>query len=536
MFREGAPRGGVLSRTESRIVNINPHWESRMEGSVSIAERHMSNDNIMAYARRVASGLADAGVAHGEAINLLMRNDIEFVVCMAAANLIGAVATPVNWHFSAEDMAYIINDSGSRVLVAHSDLWHSNGARISELLERDVSVLLVETPDYLREAFKISDADCSLRKGEILLEGWAGMFPAYVNDVAVKPTAMIYTSGTTGRPKGVRRAAAVSVSLKNHHNSYIHGMRCLLAAPLYHSAPFSTADGVFAVDGHLFLVSRFDPETYLALIEKYRITHSFMVPTMFVRLLKLPKEVRDKYDVSSLEHIIHGGSPCAREVKQQMIDWVGPVLFELYGGTETGIVTYATSQDFIEHPGSVGRPVAGAVIKIFDDDGNEVPAGEVGEIYCRHEGYPDFTYQNRHEERLAMEKNGLLSLGDVGYFDDEGYLYITDRKRDMVISGGSNIYCTMVEAPFLEHPDILDCAAFGIPHEDLGEALAIAVELRVGAELDEAALVEFAKHNLGGYMVPKKVVFMENLPRDPSGKIYKRKLRDPFWENANRQI
>lgn len=135
-----------------------------------------------------------------------------------------------------------------------------------------------------------------------------------------------------------------------------------------------------------------------------------------------------------------------------------------------------------------------------------------------------------------MEKNGLLSLGDVGYFDDEGYLYITDRKRDMVISGGSNIYCTMVEAPFLEHPDILDCAAFGIPHEDLGEALAIAVELRVGAELDEAALVEFAKHNLGGYMVPKKVVFMENLPRDPSGKIYKRKLRDPFWENANRQI
>lgn len=507
-----------------------------MEGSVTIADRRMTNDEILADARRIAAGLTSVGVEYSEAINLLMRNDIEFVTCMAAANLIGAVATPVNWHFSAEDIAYIINDSGSRILVAHSDLWHAHGAEVRALLQRDVQVLLVETPEYLRGPYRVPDEDCPLHDGEVSLQDWASRFEPFVDDVKVKPTAMVYTSGTTGRPKGVRRKAAVSVSLKNHHNAYVHGMRCLLAAPLYHSAPLSTADGVWAVDGHLILVPRFEPEAYLALFEKYRITHSFMVPTMFVRLLKLPEEARGKYDLSSLEHIIHGGAPCARDVKMQMIDWVGPVLFELYGGTETGIVTYATSKDFLEHPGSVGKPVEGAIVKIFDEDGAELPAGEVGEIYCRHPGYPDFTYQNRHEDRLAMERNGLLSLGDVGYMDADGYLYITDRKRDMIISGGSNIYCTMVEAPYLQHPDILDCAAFGIPHDELGESLALAVELRPGSVQDAGALASFGKGKLSGFMVPREFVFMNELPRDPSGKIYKRKLRDPYWADANRQI
>ena len=514
----------------------NQDGETLVEGSVTIADRHMTNDEVLAWARKIAAGLSEVGVQHGEAINLLMRNDIEFVTCMAAANLIGAVATPVNWHFSAEDIAYIINDSGSRILVAHSDLWHTFGSGVKKRLGRDVMVLLVETPSYLRAPYRVADADCPLREGEVALDDWANRFPPFENDVTVKPTAMIYTSGTTGRPKGVKRAAAVSVSLKNHHNAYVHGMRCLLAAPLYHSAPFSTADGVWAVDGHLVLVIRFDPEDYLAMIEKCRITHSFMVPTMFVRLLKLPDEVRAKYDLSSLEHIIHGGSPCPRDVKLKMIEWVGPVLYELYGGTETGIVTYSTSQDFINHPGSVGKAVSGAIVKIFDDDGNELPHGKVGEIFCRHPGYPDFTYQNRHDERLAMEKHGLLSLGDVGYLDQDGYLYITDRKRDMIISGGSNIYCTMVEAPFLAHPDVLDCAAFGIPHEELGESLALAVERRPGAVLDSDALTAFGKSMLSGFMVPKTFLFVDELPRDPSGKIYKRKLRDPFWENAQRQI
>ena len=507
-----------------------------MDGSVTIADRHMTNDEVLADARKIAAGLKDAGVEYSEAINLLMRNDIEFVTCTVAANLIGAVATPVNWHFSAEDIAYIINDSGSRILVAHSDIWHTHGDAVRPLLERDVQVVLVETPTYLRGPYRVAEEDCPLRDGEISLADWANGFSPFHDDVSVKPTAMVYTSGTTGRPKGVKRKAAVSVKLKNHHNAYIHGMRCLLAAPLYHSAPLSTADGVWAVDGHLFLVPRFEPEPYLALFEKYRITHSFMVPTMFVRLLKLPEEVRKKYDLSSIEHIIHGGAPCSRDVKLQMIDWVGPVLFELYGGTETGIVTYSTSKDFIDHPGSVGKPVEGAIVKIYDDDDNELPAGEVGEIFCRHPGYPDFTYQNRHDERLAMEKHGLLSLGDVGYLNEDGYLYITDRKRDMIISGGSNIYCTMVEAPFLEHNEVLDCAAFGIPHEELGESLALAVEARPGSALTAEDLTAFGKQKLSGFMVPKKFIFMDELPRDPSGKIYKRKLRDPFWDDANRQI
>ena len=507
-----------------------------MDGSVTIAERRVSNDEILEHARRIAAALKDAGVEYSEAINLLMRNDIEFVTCMVAANLVGAVATPVNWHFSAEDIAYIINDSGSRVLIAHSDLWHAQGEAVRPLLERDVEVVLVETPDYLRGPYRVADADCALREGEISLDDWAGRFAPFTDDARVKPTAMVYTSGTTGKPKGVKRASAVSVSLKNHHNAYVHGMRCLLAAPLYHSAPLSTADGTWAVDGHLILVPRFEPEAYLELLERHRITHTFMVPTMFVRLLKLPEDVRRRHDLSTIVHVIHGGAPCARDVKARMIDWLGPVLYELYGGTETGIVTYATSKDFIEHPGSVGQPVPGAIVKILGEDGAELPVGEVGEIYCRHSGYPDFTYQNRHEERLAMERDGLLSLGDVGYMDADGYLYITDRKRDMIISGGSNIYCTMVEAPFLDHPDVLDCAAFGIPHEELGESLALAVETRPGSTLDAAELTAFGKGRLSGFMVPKEFVFMSELPRDPSGKIYKRKLRDPWWADANRQI
>ncbi|WP_339713690.1 AMP-binding protein [uncultured Sneathiella sp.] len=496
----------------------------------------MSNDEIMARANKIATGLIAKGVSHGEAINLLMRNDIEFIVGMAAATQIGAVGTPINTHFSADDVAYIINDSGAKVVISHSDLWHNLSEKVIPLLEREVTILLVETPKYLRAPYKISDELCTLRSGDIELAEWESKFSPHEKAVSVRPAAMIYTSGTTGRPKGVRRKEAVSVKLKNHHNAYVAGMRCLLAAPLYHSAPFSTADGVFAVEGDLILTPRFDPEFYLTLIEKHRITHSFMVPTMFTRLLKLPDAIRLKYDVSSVEHIIHGGSPCPREIKMKMIDWFGPVFFELYGGTETGIVTYATTKDFLEHPGTVGCAVEGATIKIYDDDGNELPNGQVGEIYCLHIDCPDFTYQNRHEDRLAMEKYGLLSLGDVGYINEAGYLYITDRKRDMIISGGTNIYCTMVEAPFLDHPKVLDCAAFGIPHEELGETLALAVETVENAVVTEEELLEFAREKLGGYMVPMKIIFTKTLPRDPSGKIYKRKLRDPFWANEKRKI
>ena len=242
----------------------------------------MSNDEIMARANKIATGLIAKGVSHGEAINLLMRNDIEFIVGMAAATQIGAVGTPINTHFSA---------------ISHSDLWHNLSEKVIPLLEREVTILLVETPKYLRAPYKISDELCTLRSGDIELAEWESKFSPHEKAVSVRPAAMIYTSGTTGRPKGVRRKEAVSVKLKNHHNAYVAGMRCLLAAPLYHSAPFSTADGVFAVEGDLILTPRFDPEFYLTLIEKHRITHSFMVPTMFTRLLKLPDAIRLKYDV-----------------------------------------------------------------------------------------------------------------------------------------------------------------------------------------------------------------------------------------------
>jgi long-chain acyl-CoA synthetase len=261
-----------------------------------------------------------------------------------------------------------------------------------------------------------------------------------------------------------------------------------------------------------------------------------MVPTMFIRLMKLPEQVRKKYDMSSLRHIIHAAAPCPADVKRAMIEWWGPVIYEFYGSTESGAVTFANSEDALKKPGTVGKISPGAELRFIGDDGRELPQGEIGEIYSRIAGNPDFTYHNKPEKRSEIDREGFITSGDVGYIDADGYVFICDRKRDMVISGGVNIYPAEIEAALHAISGVHDCAVFGIPDEEFGEALMAVVEPQPGVTLDIASVRAQLTTSLADYKVPKHLEIQGNLPREDSGKIFKRRLRDPYWERAGRRI
>ena len=359
---------------------------------------------------------------------------------------------------------------------------------------------------------------------------------------------MIYTSGTTGHPKGVRRnpPTADQAVVWQEIIGKVMGFSADVASPdesvtvvtgpMYHSAP--NAYGLFALryGANIILEPRFDPEELLQFIDRERVTHLHMVPTMFVRLLKLPDEVKAKYDLSSLRFVVHAAAPCPVHVKQAMIEWWGPVIYEYYGGTETGAVVFCDSEEWLAHPGTVGKSFNGADIRVLDDDGKELSQGATGEIVCRMHSIPDFTYHGDDEKRRRSEKSGLIALGDIGYLDDDGFLYLCDRAKDMVISGGVNIYPAEIEAELHKMPGVEDCAVFGIPNEEFGEALCAVVQRRTGADIGEDDVRAFLRERVAGFKVPRTVEFKTELPREDSGKIFKRKLREPYWEAAGRQI
>jgi long-chain acyl-CoA synthetase len=279
---------------------------------------------------------------------------------------------------------------------------------------------------------------------------------------------------------------------------------------------------------------KFAPEEFLRLVERYRITTTFMVPTMFVRLLRLPDEVKKRYDLSSLVRITHAGAPCAPEIKRAMIEWLGPVLNEYYGATELGALTHCSSQEWLTRPGTVGRITPGAEILILDDSGNPLPDGQPGEVYARATFQAPFTYHNRDSERDDVVKNGFVTAGDVGYFDADGFLFLCDRKRDMIISAGVNIYPAEIEAALLSVPGVQDCGVFGIPDPEFGEVVCAAVIVSVGTT--EEHIRAGLKRDLANFKIPRKIEFHATLPRDDSGKLLKRLLREPHWHGAQRQI
>jgi len=305
---------------------------------------------------------------------------------------------------------------------------------------------------------------------------------------------------------------------------------------MYHTAPnvYALAAAIRGMD--MTIMTNFDAEEFLRIVADHRVTVVQMVPTMFVRLLALPEQVRSRYDLSSLRWVVHAAAPCPPDVKLAMIEWLGPIVAEYYGGTETGPVTFCTSEEWLAHPGTVGRPLERAVVKVLDADGNELPAGQSGEIYMWLDVWPDFSYAGDEEKRRSVERDGLVSCGDIGYLDADGYLYLNDRRSDMVISGGVNIYPAEIEACLLAMPGVRDCAVFGVPDDEFGEALAAYVEPEDGAPLSEESVREHVRSRLAAYKTPSLVEFRDSLPREDSGKIFKRRLRDPYWAGRERAI
>lgn len=504
---------------------------------IYLDDRPVARDTVLAHGRQAAAGLDRLGVSEGDTVALLLRNDFAFFEVQQAAAALGAYAVPINWHGKVEEVQYILGDARPKVLVAHADLL----AALRGQLPAGLHVFVVPTPPEVQERYGLAPAVCAPQPGDAVWHDWLAGFAPWTGAPKRSRATMIYTSGTTGHPKGVQREAATPeqaqayVKLLSSVYGLVPGVRALVAGPLYHASPNAYGRQALQMADVLVLQSKFDPEQTLAMIEKHRLTHAVMVPTMFVRLLKLPPEVRARYDVSSIRWVTHTGAPCAPEVKRDLMAWWGPVVYETYGGSEVGTATLSTPEDALAYPGSVGVPTPDTRIAFYGEDGQPVTPGEVGEIYMRVPAYADFTYLNHPEKRASVERDGLISVGDVGYLKD-GHLYLCDRRSDMVISAGTNIYPAEIEMTLLQCPGVRDCAVFGIPDAEFGESLAAAVEPMPGVELSAAQLQDFLAQRLAKYKVPRRIDFHAELPRQDSGKIFKRQLRDPFWQDAGRKI
>jgi len=510
---------------------------TRHDSGVLAAGGFAPFEDLERRARRIASGLAELGVGPGTCVAILMRNDIPYLEVSYAVMRLGAYAVPLNWHFKGEEIAYILADSAAKALFVHADLLPAVAGHLPE----DLPVFVVEPPPAVLAAYHEAQPQAS-SVAATPYEDWIAALPEHTAAPLPAPMSMIYTSGTTGQPKGVRRAAQgpqASAEL-DAMRAIVYGLkpgiRALLPGPLYHSAPNSFGLKSGKLGGLLVLMERFDPEELLRIIEREKIDTAFLVPTMFIRLLKLPKAVRERYDVSSLRHVIHAAAPCPADVKTAMIEWWGPVIHEFYGSTESGPVSFANSEDALKKPGTVGRASPGARIRILDETGALLPAGQVGDIYSHISTYPDFTYHNKPAMRAEIERDGFITSGDMGYLDADGYLFICDRRRDMVISGGVNIYPAEIENVLHALPGVHDCAVFGIPDREYGEALMAVVEPQDGATLCPESIRAHLVEHLANYKVPKTVEIRHGLPREDSGKIFKRRLREAYWSEAGRRI
>lgn len=481
---------------------------------------------LYARSRRVAALLHTAGLRRGDAVALLVPNRPEFLEITWGCQLSGLYYTPVNTHLTVDEVAYIVEDCEARALFVDSE--------------------------YAELAGKLRDGN---PRPDVLvcvggaLPGWQSYEDALGAAGDVFPEShgseMLYSSGTTGRPKAVRRplpsdngswAQAVLEMALTHKYGMDPSCVYLSPAPLYHAAGVNYTMAVNRVGAASILMRKFDAEAVLRLIETHRVTHAQFVPTMFVRMLKLPEEVRRRYDVSSLRCVIHAAAPCPVDVKHRMMDWFGPIIHEYYGGTEGFAGTTIGPEEWLAHPGSVGIPMAR--VHVVGEDGRELPVGQSGELYF--EGGPQFEYfKDPAKTASVYNDRGWRSLGDMGYVDDDGYLYLTDRSTFMIVSGGVNIYPQEAENLLVMHPKLVDAAVFGVPNDEFGEEVRAVVQpvdgVAPGPEL-EAELIAYCRAHLAGYKCPRTVEFDPELPRDPNGKLYKRRIRERYWQGRTSRI
>ena len=498
--------------------------------AIHCGERHRTHAEARVRAARLASGLRALGVGPGDRFALVLRNEIEFLEATMAAAPLGAVPVPVNWHWTGADLEHLLHDSGARAVLVHTDLLPA----VEKYAAEGTTIVEVATTAALDEAYGIGVAGPSGRHRT--LEELIEEHEPIAEPVTDPPLGLIYSSGTTGLAKGILRQPMAPGAVQSVGKvvasifGLAPGARTLVTAPMYHTAPNVQATFAVALGLDVHVMAKFEPEAMLRLVETQQITSAQMVPTMFLRLLRLPEEVRARYDTSSLTTVIHAAAPCPPAVKQAMIDWLGPIVTEFYGGSEGGIWTYCTSADSLAHPGTVGRAFGGAQIRVLGVDDQPVATGETGVVYGKPiEGWPDFTYLHDPGKRASIERDGFITVGDIGHLDADGFLYLSDRLNDVIVAGGVNIYPAEIEAVILELDSVADVAVFGIPDEDLGEAVCAHVEPRPGAAPTEAEVQAHVRSRLAAYKTPRRVVLDERLPREDSGKLFKRRIKATYW-------
>jgi acyl-CoA synthetase (AMP-forming)/AMP-acid ligase II len=485
-----------------------------------------------AAANRLSRLLRAAGLRRGDHVAICMENHDRYLEVVWGCHYAGLVYTCASSRLQSAELEYIINDCGAKGFIT-SRYKADQAAEVAPNIPDAALRLML---DGTIDGFESYEAAVSEHSADPL-------------DARIAGTDMLYSSGTTGRPKGVA-LPFVEAPIETAASGVMVSLQMLFAmdetkiylspAPFYHAAPLRFCLAAQALGCTVVAMEHFDAEDYLRLVDHHYVTHSQVVPTIFIRMLKLPAEVRDQYDVSSLECVIHAAAPCPVPVKKQMIEWFGPVIHEYYAGTEGNGFVYCNSEMWLAHEGTVGTPV-NCTVHIVGEDGEEVPAGESGTVYF--EGGASFEYHNDPEKtQSSRHPKGWSTLGDVGYLDDDNFLYLTDRKAYMIISGGVNIYPQEAENVLVTHPKVIDVAVFGVPNDDFGEEVKAVVQPRDMPADDAAAqalageLIQFCRSQLADVKCPRSIDFREELPRHPTGKLYKRLLKDEYWQAAGRSI
>jgi acyl-CoA synthetase (AMP-forming)/AMP-acid ligase II len=482
---------------------------------------------------RLAQLLYARGLRFGDHVAICLENHPRFLEVAWAAQRSGLYFTPINYHFTAEEVAYIVDDCDAQALIVSSRL----APMVTELLDRlsdRVTTRLAIGPDVPDGYEHYADVTAG--------------YPAMPLDEELEGHAMLYSSGTTGRPKGIRYTLEKKpvgnpvVTFAGFRTTYDLDEESvyLSPAPLYHSAPLQFCIAVTRIGGTVVVLEHFDAEACLAAIERYHVTHAQFVPTMFVRMLKLPELTRARYDVSSLRIAIHAAAPCPVDTKRRMIEWWGPILFEYYSATEAMGSTMITSEEWLAHPGSVGKPFH-TTVHILDEDDHECPVGEPGVVWFEPGSRTLMFEYHKDPGKTARTRDarGWASVGDIGYLDEDGYLYLTDRRDFMIVSGGVNIYPQEAENLLVTHPKVMDAAVFGIPDAEMGQrvhGVVQPVDMRDAGPDLERELVAFCRANLAHYKCPHAIDFDAELPRQPTGKLYKRLLRDRYWGDQTSRI
>jgi long-chain acyl-CoA synthetase len=482
---------------------------------------------------RFAHALAALGVEPGDVVAVMLENSLEFAVAWWGTIRSGMYLTPINWHLLDSEVEYVLRNSEAKVLVT--------GPGTAAVADRAAE----RVPGLKRVQVGLgTDAGDDLLDFARLLESQP--YTRIAKEMAGAP--MFYSSGTTGQPKGIKARLSGEHPSKVASVAYLmvtnfgmrEGDRYLNPAPLYHGAPASFSFGAHAIGATSVVMRRFDPERALALIESQRITISQWVPTMFQRMLRLDEETKRKYDLSSMRVAVHAAAPCSPTVKKAMIDWWGPILLEYYGATECG-ATVITSEEWLKRPGSVGRPwSAGTKMAVLDVETRQpVPQGAEGLVYFEPLDSHRIEYYKDPERTAGIYHEGMVTAGDIGLLDEDGYLYLTDRLSNMIISGGVNIYPQEIEYCLLDHPSVLDVAVFGIPDAEFGEQVKAVVQTAEGYEPGDdlsRELTEYCRGRLAHFKVPRSFDFVDQMPRDDNGKLYKRRLREAYWAGHDTSI